>query len=82
MDELPPGTVTFLVEEDLARRNHDQQKALHGSKVLLTTFLISLPNSYTIIHIQMCFTIPARVNRIHQAGSEATESPRLCHFIY
>ena len=39
MDELPPGTVTFLVEEDLARRNHDQQKALHGSKVLLTTLI-------------------------------------------
>jgi len=33
MDDLPPGTVTFLVEEDLARRNHDQQKALQGSKV-------------------------------------------------
>jgi len=33
LDELPPGTVTFLEEEDLARRNFDQQKALKGSKV-------------------------------------------------
>ena len=33
VDDLPPGTVTFLEEEDLARRNFDQQKALKGSKV-------------------------------------------------
>jgi len=33
MEDLPPGTVTFLVEEDFARRNFDQQKALQGSKV-------------------------------------------------
>jgi len=31
--DLPPGTVTFLEEEDLARRNFDQSKALQGSKV-------------------------------------------------
>ena len=33
LEDLPPGTVTFLEEEDLARRNFDQQKALQGSKV-------------------------------------------------
>jgi len=33
IDELPPGTVTFLEEEDVARRNFDQQKALKGAKV-------------------------------------------------
>ena len=34
VEELPPGTVTFLEEEDLNRRNFDQQKALKGSKVI------------------------------------------------
>jgi len=33
MSDLPPGTVTFLEEEDLARRNFDQSKALQGAKV-------------------------------------------------
>jgi len=33
LSSLPPGTVTFLEEEDLARRNFDQAKALKGSKV-------------------------------------------------
>eukprot|EP00092_Neocalanus_flemingeri_P031406 GFUD01034111.1.p1 GENE.GFUD01034111.1~~GFUD01034111.1.p1 ORF type:complete len:739 (-),score=252.87 GFUD01034111.1:127-2343(-) len=33
MGELPPGTVTFLEEEDLAKRNFDQGKALQGAKV-------------------------------------------------
>ena len=33
LEELPPGTVTFLEEEDTVRRNFDQQKALKGSKV-------------------------------------------------
>ena len=33
LEDLPPGTVTFLEEEDHARRNFDQQKALQGSKV-------------------------------------------------
>jgi len=32
-DDLDPGTVTFLEEEDMARRNFDQTKALKGSKV-------------------------------------------------
>jgi len=31
--DLPPGTVTSLEEEDLAKRNFDQAKALQGSKV-------------------------------------------------
>ncbi len=31
--DLDPGTVTFLEEEDMARRNFDQSKALKGSKV-------------------------------------------------
>ena len=35
LEELPPGTVTFLEEEDTVRRNFDQQKALKGSKVRL-----------------------------------------------
>merc|ERR1711997_299719 len=33
VEDLDPGTVTFLEEEDLNRRNYDQQKALKGSKV-------------------------------------------------
>ena len=33
LEELPPGTVTFLEEEDTVRRNFDQQKALKGSNV-------------------------------------------------
>jgi len=33
LEDLPPGTVTFLEEEDHVRRNFDQQKALQGSKV-------------------------------------------------
>jgi len=33
LDNLDPGTVTFLEEEDMARRNFDQNKALKGSKV-------------------------------------------------
>ena len=36
LEELPPGTVTFLEEEDTVRRNFDQQKALKGSKVRIT----------------------------------------------
>jgi len=33
LDELQPATITFLEEEDKARRNFDQQKALKGSQV-------------------------------------------------
>jgi len=33
LDELQPGTITFLEEEDKARRNFDQQKAMKGSQV-------------------------------------------------
>eukprot|EP00090_Calanus_glacialis_P009333 TRINITY_DN17717_c0_g1_i1.p1 TRINITY_DN17717_c0_g1~~TRINITY_DN17717_c0_g1_i1.p1 ORF type:complete len:739 (+),score=272.19 TRINITY_DN17717_c0_g1_i1:35-2251(+) len=33
MSDLPPGTVTFLEEEDLSKRNFDQSKALQGTKV-------------------------------------------------
>merc|ERR1719330_738418 len=33
LEDLDPGTVTFLEEEDLNRRNFDQQKALKGAKV-------------------------------------------------
>ena len=40
LEELPLGTVTFLEEEDLARRNFDQQKALQGSKVRCVSFLM------------------------------------------
>ena len=32
LEELPLGTVTSLEEEDLARRNFDQQKAMKGSQ--------------------------------------------------
>ena len=38
VEDLDPGTVTFLEEEDLNRRNYDQQKALKGSKVEFTQF--------------------------------------------
>ena len=38
VEDLDPGTVTFLEEEDLNRRNYDQQKALKGSKVKFTQF--------------------------------------------
>ena len=40
LEELPLGTVTFLEEEDLARRNFDQQKALQGSKVKCVSWLM------------------------------------------
>ena len=40
LEDLDPGTVTFLEEEDLNRRNFDQQKALKGAKV---HFLIYFP---------------------------------------
>ncbi|XP_023336077.1 cactin-like isoform X2 [Eurytemora carolleeae] len=33
LEDLPPGTVTFLEEEDVARRNFDQVKAQQGAKV-------------------------------------------------
>ena len=38
VEDLDQGTVTFLEEEDLNRRNYDQQKALKGSKVEFTQF--------------------------------------------
>ena len=48
LDELPPGTVTFLEEEDLARRNFDQQKALKGSKVGINLKNVSLNFIYAV----------------------------------
>ena len=42
LEDLPPGTVTFLEEEDNVRRNFDQQKALQGSKVRITKSEISV----------------------------------------
>ena len=39
LEDLPPGTVTFLEEEDHARRNFDQQKALQGAKVEISIVL-------------------------------------------
>ena len=40
VEDLDPATVTFLEEEDVQRRNFDQQKALKGAKVHLPSFVL------------------------------------------
>jgi len=46
LEDLPLGTVTCLEEEDLTRREFDQQKALKGSQVRSQMQLIYVQYSY------------------------------------
>ena len=54
MEDLPPGTVTFLEEEDLNRRNFDQSKALKGSKVSAIETILKETFSNGCYRLRMC----------------------------
>ena len=55
LEDLDPGTVTFLEEEDVQRRNFDQQKALKGAKVNKPTFVLDprLPLTLSFGHLTL-----------------------------